>query len=145
MKIPIRNQQTLLLTLGCLATVMGLSTFQQKGSTVKVGQTIDSAINDTGKQLADAKQSVVDAVGTTREAFYDSMINAQIKDMMINDMFLKASAIQVTTENGVVTVTGSVDSELLMGRAIGLAYRQKGVKSVKNNLTINAVVVPSIQ
>jgi hyperosmotically inducible protein len=145
MKIPVQHQQTLLLTLGCIATVMGLSTFQQKGTTEKAGQTIHRAINNTGKQLADAKQEVVDAVGTTRETVDDSVITTRLEALMTNDPFLNAPAIEVTTVNGVVTVKGAVESAQLVGRVIDLAYQQKGVKAVKNNLTINAVVVPSIQ
>ncbi|MGR8932338.1 MAG: BON domain-containing protein [Gammaproteobacteria bacterium] len=145
MKLPIRLQQTLLLTLGCVATVMGLSTFQPTETAEKAGQTIDRASNNTGIQLADAKQAVVDAVGTTREVVDDSVIITRIKKLMIKDAFLKASAIEVTAVSGVVTVTGSVDSTQLVGRAIDLAYRQKGVKSVTNDLTINAAVLPSKQ
>ncbi|MGR8932586.1 MAG: hypothetical protein ACU836_18340, partial [Gammaproteobacteria bacterium] len=44
---------------------------------------------------------------------------------------------------GVATVTGTMESEQLIGRTIGLAYKQKGVKSVKNDRAINAVKVPS--
>lgn len=96
MKIPVQYQQTLLLTLGCLATVMGLSTFQQKGSMEKAGQIIDRAVNNTGKHLADAKQAVIDAVGTSHEIVDDSVITTQLETLMINDTFLNASAIDVT-------------------------------------------------
>ena len=145
MAITIQHQQIMLLTLCYLAIFMSLSTFQKDGSSEKAGQTIHRAINNTGKQLADAKQEVVDAVGTTRETVDDSVITTRLEALMIYDPFLNASAIEVTTVNGVVTVKGAVESAQLAGRAIDLAYQQKGVKAVKNSLTINAVVVPNIQ
>jgi hyperosmotically inducible protein len=106
----------------------------------KAGQAIDKAISNTSKQLAGAKEAVVDAVSTTGDFIDDSVITTQIKAAMINDEFLKASAIEVTTVNGVVTLKGTVDSEQLVGRAIGLANSQQGVKSVQNELMINASV-----
>ena len=110
----------------------------------KARQAIDKAINNTGKQLAGAEEAAVDAASTTGEFIDDSVITTQIKAAMINDEFLKASAIEVTTVNGVVTLKGTLDSEQLVSRAIGLANSQQGVKSVQNELMINSSV-PSKQ
>ncbi|MCK9605365.1 MAG: BON domain-containing protein [Methylomonas sp.] len=110
----------------------------------KAGQAIDKAINNTGKRLAGAKDAVVDAASTTGEFIDDSAITTQIKAAMISDEYLKASVIEVTTVNGVVTLKGSLDSEQLLGRAIGLVNSQQGVKSVQNELMVNASV-PSKQ
>ena len=63
---------------------------------------------------------------------------------MLSDEFLKASQIEVTTVNGVVTLSGTVDSEQMVGRAIGLVNSQEHVKSVQNQLMIKANV-PSQQ
>ncbi|MGR9117633.1 MAG: BON domain-containing protein [Gammaproteobacteria bacterium] len=106
----------------------------------KARQAIDKAISNTGNQLEGAKEAVVDAASTTGEFIDDSVITTQIKAAMLNDAFLKASAIEVTTVNGVVTLKGTVDSEQLVARAIGLANSQQGVKSVQNELMINASV-----
>ncbi|OAI15596.1 hypothetical protein A1359_09280 [Methylomonas lenta] len=110
----------------------------------KAGEAFDKAINNTGKQLVDAKEAVVDAASTTGEFIDDSAITTQIKASMINDEFLKASVIEVTTVNGVVTLKGSLDSEQLVGRAIGLVNSQQGVKSVQNELMVSDSV-PSKQ
>jgi hyperosmotically inducible protein len=111
----------------------------------KAGQAIDKAISNTDKQLVGAKEGIVDATGTTSEFVDDSVITTRIKASLVNDEFLKASAIEVTTTNGgVVTLKGSLDSEQLVARAIGLANSQQGVKSVQNQLTIIAIV-PSKQ
>jgi hyperosmotically inducible protein len=75
---------------------------------------------------------------------FSAYCHAQITALLINDTFIKASAIEVTTVNGVVTLKGTVDSEQLVGRAIGLVNSQQGVKSVQNELEIIASV-PSKQ
>jgi hyperosmotically inducible protein len=110
----------------------------------KAGQVIDKAINNTGKQLTDAKEAVVDAAGTTGEFIDDSFITTHIKTSYMNDELLTASAIVVTTANGVVTLKGNLDSEQQVAKAIALANSQRGVKSVQNELMINASV-PSKQ
>lgn len=106
----------------------------------KAGKAIDKAINNTGKRLADAKESVVDAASTTGEFIDDSFITTHIKTSFMNDELLTASAIEVTTVNGVVTLKGHVDSEQRVAKAIALANSQRGVKSVQNELMIDASV-----
>ena len=49
----------------------------------------------------------------------------------------KASYIEVTTVNGVVTLSGTVDSEQIIGRAMEVANSQKNVKSVQTALIVN--------
>lgn len=110
----------------------------------KAGKQIDQAINKAGTQLESAKDSVVDSSVATGEYLDDSAITAKIKAAMLSDEFLKASQIEVTTVNGVVTLSGTVDSEQMVGRAIGLVNSQEHVKSVQNQLMIKANV-PSQQ
>jgi hyperosmotically inducible protein len=63
---------------------------------------------------------------------------------MLKDDFLKLVPIDVTTVNGIVKLSGTVDSEQLVARAIGLANSQDHVKSVQNELKVK-VIVPSKQ
>jgi hyperosmotically inducible protein len=110
----------------------------------KAGKQIDQAINNSEKRIEAAKDAVVGTGKETGEYLDDSMITAKLKTALLNDDFLKLSPIEVTTVNGVVTLRGTVDSEQLVGRAIGLANSQEHVKSVQNQLTIKANV-PSKQ
>jgi hyperosmotically inducible protein len=115
-----------------------------ESSLEKAGKQIDQALNKAGNQIDSAKEAVVDTSVATGEYFDDSAITAKIKASMIKDEFLQASKIEVTTVNGVVTLSGTVDSEQLVARAIGLVNSQEHVKSVQNQLMIKANV-PSQQ
>ena len=67
-----------------------------------------------------------------------------VKAAILNDSILKMSPsqISVTTVNGVVKLSGTVDSEISIGRAMEVASGQKNVKSVQTDLTVN-VPAPS--
>jgi hyperosmotically inducible protein len=148
---PKRSLANRMIAISCLTVALGLVACQQEGSAEKAGQKIDKALDNIGqkmeqtteeadKKMDSVKESVVQQAEKTGAYIDDSVITTQIKAAMINDEFLKASAIEVTTVNGVVTLKGTVDSEQLVGRAIGLANSQQGVKSVQNELMTNASV-----
>jgi hyperosmotically inducible protein len=106
----------------------------------KAGKQIDQAINNSEKRIDAAKEAVVDSTKATGEYLDDSVITAKIKTALLNDDFLKLAPIDVTTADGVATLRGTVDSEQLAARAIGLANSQEHVKSVQNQLTIKTSV-----
>jgi len=110
----------------------------------KAGRQIDQAISNTEKHVEAAKDSVVDTTKATGAYLDDSVITAKIKTALLNDDFLKLAPIDVTTVDGVVTLRGTVDSEQLVARAIGLVNNQEHVKSVKNELLVKTSV-PSKQ
>lgn len=66
----------------------------------------------------------------------DAVITAKIKAKLIEDPLTKARKIDVDTVNGVVTLTGVVDSQEEINRAISIASNTQGVKKVINNLRI---------
>lgn len=111
-----------------------------ESSLEKAGKQIDQALNKAGNQIDSAKEAVVDTSVATGKYIDDSAITANIKASVIKDEFLQASKIEVTTVNGVVTLSGTVDSEQLVARAIGLVNSQEHVKSVQNQLMIKANV-----
>ncbi|WP_445370827.1 BON domain-containing protein [Methylomonas sp. HW2-6] len=115
-----------------------------KAALDEAGTQIDQAIGKTEKQMAVAKDSVTDTANATGGYLDDAIISAKIKTKLLSDDFLKLAPIEVTTVNGVVTLRGTVDSEQLVGRAIGLVNSQEHVKSVQNELLVKASV-PSKQ
>ena len=155
-----------LLAITCLSTALGLVACQQEGTAEKAGQKIDKAVENAGQKvdlsskqaeqkmdqvvekteirLEEARQAVVDASKVSGEYMADSVITANTKAAMLSDEFLKLVPIDVTTVNGVVKLTGTVDSEQLVGRAIGLANSQAHVKTVQNELKVKSIV-PSKQ
>ena len=68
----------------------------------------------------------------------DASITAQVKTALLNDQQVNATKIDISTSNGVVTMSGTVRSQPEQERAIQLARRVNGVKDVKANLTIGS-------
>lgn len=64
----------------------------------------------------------------------DAAITARIKAEILRDPLLNVSEIEVTTTNGVVKLSGTVDSQESIDRAIEIARSLKDVKSVNNAL-----------
>ncbi|WP_374089597.1 BON domain-containing protein [Methylomicrobium lacus] len=138
-----------ILLITCLSAVLGLAGCEQEGTAEKAGQKIDRAVENaeqkieqatekTEKRLENAKESVTDKTQSAGEYIDDSVITMNVKAALLNDPFLKSSQIEVTTVNGVVKLSGTVDSELNIGRAIEAAKSQSNVKSVQTELTVKA-------
>jgi hyperosmotically inducible protein len=66
----------------------------------------------------------------------DSTITTRINNAMIKDDLVKAHQIDVDTVGGHVTLTGVVKTREESHRAVQIARREPGVKSVRDNLQI---------
>lgn len=66
----------------------------------------------------------------------DGVITSKVKLKLLEDPITKARKIDVDTVNGVVTLTGVVDSEEERQRAVKITSGVEGVKKVVNNLRI---------
>ncbi|HEX5125406.1 MAG TPA: BON domain-containing protein [Rhodocyclaceae bacterium] len=66
----------------------------------------------------------------------DSAITTTVKAKLIADKTTKARDIKVETRNGVVQLSGAVDSSAESQRAQSIAQSVKGVQSVDNQLTM---------
>jgi osmotically-inducible protein OsmY len=66
----------------------------------------------------------------------DSVITTKIKAQLAADDFLKSFQISVTTYQGVVQLSGFVNSQQAVNKADEIAKGIKGVKSVKNDLIV---------
>jgi osmotically-inducible protein OsmY len=78
------------------------------------------------------------AVGANaaQRAVANGALTGKIKAKITLDDTLKASSISVDTEEGVVTLTGTVVSEAQHSRALQLARETEGVKSVVDHLAV---------
>ncbi|TFG38663.1 MAG: BON domain-containing protein, partial [Syntrophobacterales bacterium] len=81
-----------------------------------------------------AKEAVVEKAAKVEEYMDDSAITAKIKAEILSDALLKVSQINVTTTNGVVSLSGTVESQQSIDRALEIARSVKDVKSVENGL-----------
>ena len=98
-------------------------------------QAIGQATEKAGKELEGGKDEAV----INEEYFNESEnITMKVKEAILNDPMLKASQIEVAVVNGVVKLSGTVDSEQSIGRAMEVASSQKNVKSVQTDLIVNA-------
>jgi sporulation protein YlmC with PRC-barrel domain len=71
-----------------------------------------------------------------REARMDGMITAEVKTKLAREKLGTLTKVDVDTKEGVVYLTGTVDSESMKARASALARQVKGVRDVKNDLRV---------
>jgi len=117
-----------------MAFVLGMAGCQQEGTAEKAGQKVDQAAEKAGKKIEGAKEAVVEKAAKVEEYMDDSAITAKIKAEILSDALLKVSQINVTTTNGVVSLSGTVESQQSIDRALEIARSVKDVKSVENGL-----------
>lgn len=72
----------------------------------------------------------------TGEYIDDSIITAKVKAEIFSDSSLKSAEINVETFKGVVQLSGFVNSQEAIDRAVALARGVNGVTSVKNDMRI---------
>jgi osmotically-inducible protein OsmY len=68
--------------------------------------------------------------------FDDASITARVKSAIYNEPSLKVTDISVKTEDKVVVLSGSVKSRAEAARAVQVARKVEGVKTVKNGLEV---------
>lgn len=71
----------------------------------------------------------------------DTAITARIETLFAVNEYLSPLNINTTTQNGLVTLTGSVEDEIQKDLAEDLAKTVDGVTEVRNNLTVVGTVV----
>ncbi len=72
----------------------------------------------------------------TGEYVDDSVITAKVKAEIFKDDSLKSSEINVETFKGVVQLSGFVNSQADIDKAVKVARTVKGVTSVKNDMRV---------
>ena len=73
---------------------------------------------------------------STGEYVDDSVITTKVKSLLAADDFLKSFQIGVESYKGTVQMTGFVDSQKAVDKAIQIARSVKGVKAIKNDLIV---------
>lgn len=66
----------------------------------------------------------------------DSWVTTKVKAGILNEPSLKVNQINVETYNGVVQLSGFVDSAASQAKAVEIARAVKGVTSVKNDMRL---------
>jgi hyperosmotically inducible periplasmic protein len=118
------------------AVLLGTSGCSDNGSADKVGQKIDKGTETVKEKLAqssDAAERKLDQAGASID---DAALAAEIKAKILRDPGLKAGEINVDTHNGVVVLTGTVNTPEEVIRAVRLAQSVDEVKYVENRLSV---------
>ena len=68
----------------------------------------------------------------------DDAITDQVRIKLAGDPIVKGGALEVKVENGVVTLSGSVDSQTQKDKAGSITHKVKGVKQVVNQIVIKS-------
>jgi len=72
------------------------------------------------------------------DAIADTTLTAKVKTALVAEPGIKATAIEVTTKDAVVTLTGTVESSTERAKARMVAENVQGVKNVVDNLTLKS-------
>ncbi len=123
------NHRTLpaLLFAGIIAGGLALSGCHQKQSSP--GQQMKQGADEFGA-------GAVKKASQVGQVIADSAITTKIKAQLAADEGLSGSDIDVDTNNGVVTLSGTVNSEALRARAGQIASNTGGVKGVTNTIKV---------
>ena len=85
---------------------------------------------------SDLSDDAEDAVGEGTSELTDAKIATVIKTRLLMDTDISGFDIDVDVENGVVTLTGEVDSDAERDLAVEIAKNASDVKDVENNLRV---------
>jgi hyperosmotically inducible periplasmic protein len=114
-----------LLFLIAMVGYLGIGCRTAKNTGTAVGEGAEAGAKEVGHAAESAGKKVEDA-----------SITAAVKMKFANDETVSASRIDVDTKNGMVTLNGTVNSQVEADRAVALARTVDGVKNVNNNLSV---------
>jgi hyperosmotically inducible protein len=66
----------------------------------------------------------------------DDLISDNVRIKLAGDAVVKGGALEAVTKDGVVTLTGTVETQEQKDKATKVAKKVKGVKQVVNNITL---------
>ena len=101
---------------------------------------IDNAIALTrkveGVKGVENGMSVKDGKATVGNTVDDGIVTAKVKSALLADAGVKSFDIAVVTRKGEVQLSGYVDNQVQVNRAIDIARGVEGVKSINNGMSI---------
>jgi hyperosmotically inducible protein len=103
---------------------------QVKPTLERAGDSIERGARQVKPTLEKAGEKIKEAAGS------DAAITASIKADYLKDPDLSVFKIDVDTQDGIVTLNGVTDSPSSRVRAAKLAAANKGVREVRNHLTV---------
>jgi hyperosmotically inducible protein len=119
-----------------LATALAAGCNRNDTTAQDAGRKIDQAQDNAAQKMDQASNAAQEHAANAGEKIDDAAITVKVKTALIGEPNLKALQIDVDTANGVVTLSGTVDSPANVDRATQVAQAVEGVKFVDNRLTV---------
>jgi hyperosmotically inducible periplasmic protein len=123
-----------------LLLAAGLSACDKPGPAEKAGKAMDQTASDAKKKIGEtvdkADKTMTAQSAKAGQAIDDIEITARVKAAVLAEPGLKTLQIHVDTVKGVVTLTGTVDSQANSDKARTLAAAVPDVKEVSNKLVV---------
>lgn len=105
----------------------------QPGAVATTGKIDVNAARERGAEMG---EKVAEAAQKVKETTAEAALTSKIKAKMVLDDYIKARAIDVTTNGSVVTLSGTVRSAEERDRATRLARETAGVSQVIDHLSV---------
>ncbi len=96
----------------------------------------DSAASKLDESSEKASDNMAKTADNSDAVLHDTTITAKVKTDILAESGLKGFDISVKTTNGVVTLTGTVDTQENSDKAQKIASDVTDVKSVENNIVV---------
>lgn len=119
----------------------------RKQTAVSIGLSVLLAAGMLGCNKAERQEARTEGREATSKAaagMDDAAITTKVKSALLADSEVKGTQINVDTSHGTVTLTGTVDSQAQVQRAVEVAKGISGVQSVQNNLVASASAAPGM-
>jgi hyperosmotically inducible periplasmic protein len=125
-----------------LLLAAGLTACDKPGPAEKAGKAMDRTASDAKNKIGDtvdkAEKKMTEQSAKAGQAIDDTEITARVKAAVFAEPGLKTLKISVDTVKGVVTLTGTVDSQTNSDKARTLAAAVADVRDVSNKLVVTA-------
>ena len=133
--------------MGTLAAAVALTACNRAGEDTTAARDDDSVVaqaeqrseamgDRAGEAARDTGNAMERGVENTGDAISDAAITASVNAELARDNDLSALGIDVDTENGRVTLSGTAPNDAARERATQLASSVRGVTSVDNGLRV---------
>ena len=123
-----------------LLLAAGLTACDKPGPAEKAGKAMDQTASDAknkiGETVDKAEKKMTEQSAKAGQVIDDTEITARVKAAVFAEPGLKTLQISVDTVKGVVTLSGTVDSQANSDKARTLAAAVADVKEVSNKLVV---------
>jgi len=119
-----------------IACLVGLTACDNPSTAEDAGKEIDIVVEKAEKKIEQASEKMGESSDQAVVEVEDATITAKIKAAFIAESTIKSLDINVSTTDGVVTLTGIADSPESSQKATDVAMLISEVKKVENQLIV---------